>query len=227
MITTQSAVQTTAGDLDPATDSMMEVEEETSVPALGVTRHRLDSTATRGIVGRLRDADADDMPGSGDDMLGFGRTSLLNTTDPQSPLTIDWASLGQSEFDLLGTSVSASRRRPDPQLVINLDTLGRSDVTMPGDETGMDMEVTTESVHIQSSGSRVRLTTIPPRTKDTVPSYGEGHLAVKRNHTLWKEATAVLEIPTGVPNTTPDLRPKRKHKKRSAADILKKQMSRR
>jgi hypothetical protein len=89
------------------------------------------------------------------------------------------------------------------------------------------MEVTTESVHIQSSGSRVRLTTIPPRTKDTVPSHGEGHLAVKRNHTLWKEATAVLEIPTGVPNTTPDLRPKRKHKKRSAADILKKQMSRR
>ena len=91
----------------------------------------------------------------------------------------------------------------------------------------MDMEVTTESVHIQSSGSRVRLTTIPPRTKDTVPSHGEGHLAVKRNHTLWKEAIDVLEIPTGVPNTTPDLRPKRKHKKRSAADILKKQMSRR
>ena len=41
MITTQSAVQMTAGDSDPANDSMMEVEEETSVPALGVTRHRL------------------------------------------------------------------------------------------------------------------------------------------------------------------------------------------
>ena len=61
MITTQSAVQMTAGDSDPANDSMMEVEEETCVPALGVTRHRLASTAIRGIVGRLRDADADDM----------------------------------------------------------------------------------------------------------------------------------------------------------------------
>ena len=37
MVTTQSAVQTTAGDSNPANDSMMEVEEETSGSALGVT----------------------------------------------------------------------------------------------------------------------------------------------------------------------------------------------
>ena len=94
MVTTQSAVQTTAGDSNPANDSMMEVEEETSGSALGVTRHRLDSTATRGIIDRLRDADADDMPGSGDDMLGFGRTLMLNTTDQPSAPAIDWALLG-------------------------------------------------------------------------------------------------------------------------------------
>ena len=98
---------------------------------------------------------------------------------------------------------------------------------MPGDDAGMDMEVTTELVPIQGPGSRVCLTTIPPSTQDTVPSHCEGHLAVKRTHTLWKEATAVLEVPTDVPNTIHDIRPKRKHKKRSAADILKKQMSRR
>ena len=94
----------------------MEVEEETSGPALGVTRHRLDSTATRGIIDRLRDADADDMPGSGGDILGFGRTSLLTTPDQPSAPAIDWASLGRSEFDLPGTCAGASRSRPDTQL---------------------------------------------------------------------------------------------------------------
>ena len=113
-------------------------------------------------------------------MLGFGRTSLLNTTDPLSPCTIDWASLGQSEFDLLGTSVSASRSRPDTQLVINFETLGRSDMTMPGDETGMEMEMMTSHV-----------------------------------------------VTTSVTNKLHDVRAKRKNKKRSAADTLKRQMSRR
>ena len=136
----ESAVHMTGGDSGTANDSMMEVEEETSVTDLGVTRHRLDNTATRGIIDRLRDADAGDMPGCGGDTLGFGRTLLLNTTDQPSAPAIDWASLGRSEFDLPSTSVSASRSRPDTQLVINLDTLGRSDVTMPGDDTGMGMQ---------------------------------------------------------------------------------------
>ena len=74
----------------------------------------------------------------------------LNTTHPPSPLTIDWASLGQSEFDLPGTSVSASRSRPDTQLVINLDTLGRSDITMPGDDASMEMQATTS--HVVTAG---------------------------------------------------------------------------
>ena len=141
MVTTQSAVQTTAGDSNPANDSMMEVEEETSGSALGVTRHRLDSTATRGIIDRLRDADADDMPGSGDDMLGFGRTLMLNTTDQPSAPAIDWASLGRSEFDLPDTSVGANRRRPDTHLIINLDTLGQSEIAMPGDAADLAMNV--------------------------------------------------------------------------------------
>ena len=62
------------------------------------------------------------------------------SSPPDTPFTIDWASLGQSEFDLLGTSVSASRSQPDTQLVINLETLGRSDVTMPGDDAGMEVQ---------------------------------------------------------------------------------------
>ena len=99
----------------------------------------LDSTATRGIVGRLRDADADDMPGSGGDMLGFGRTSLLNTTDQPSAPAIDWASLGRSEFDLPGTCVGASRSRPDTHLIINLDTLGQSEIAMQGDAADLAM----------------------------------------------------------------------------------------
>jgi len=121
---------------------MMEVEEETSGSALGVTRHRLDSTATRGITDRLRDADADDMPGSGDDMLGFGRTLMLNTTDQPSAPAIDWASLGRSEFDLPGTSVGASLSRPDTHLSINLDTsVGQSEIAMPGDAADLAMNV--------------------------------------------------------------------------------------
>jgi hypothetical protein len=47
---------------------------------------------------------------SGDDVPGLGQTSLINTTDQPSPLAIDRASLGQSEFDLPGTFVSASWR---------------------------------------------------------------------------------------------------------------------
>ena len=148
----ESAVHMTGGDSGTANDSMMEVEEETSVTDLGVTRHRLDNTATRGIIDRLRDADAGDMPGCGGDTLGFGRTLLLNTTDQPSAPAIDWASLGQSEFDLLGTSVSTSRRRPDTQLVINLETLGRSDVTMPGDDVGMEIEAMTESALRRAKG---------------------------------------------------------------------------
>ena len=39
--------------------------------------------------------------------------------------------------------LAASRRRPHTQLVINLDTLGRSELTMPGDDAGMEMEAIT------------------------------------------------------------------------------------
>jgi hypothetical protein len=186
MDATESAVQMTMGDSGTANDSMMEVEEETSVTNLGDNlhlpstvgmdytstrdmpdeedlmtaihgtqapqtsstpacdatqiergpqpqiqtqvgsrpfRHGLDNTATRRIVGRLGAADADNMTGSGGAMLRFGRASLITTPDQPSPPAIDWASLGQSEFDLPSTSVSASRSRPDTQLVINLETL--------------------------------------------------------------------------------------------------------
>ena len=56
---------------------LMEEEEEPSVTESGVgsrpSRHGLDSTAARGIVGRPGDAaDNDDMHGSGVDMHGFG-----------------------------------------------------------------------------------------------------------------------------------------------------------
>ena len=83
--------------------------------------------AAHRIVARLGGVHDDDIPGSGDNMPGFGQASMITTTDSPSPLTIDWASLGQSEFDLPGTSVSACRSQPDTQLVINLDTLGRSE----------------------------------------------------------------------------------------------------
>ena len=172
METTESAVKTATGDSGTANDSMMEVEEETSVTDLGAnlqlpstvgidytstqdmeeeeepmtaiqdapapqapptpacdattldrghqsqiliqagsrpSRHGLDSPAARGIVGGLGDADDDDMPGSGGDVYGFYRTSLINATDWPSPPAIDWASLGQSAFDLPGTCVGASR----------------------------------------------------------------------------------------------------------------------
>ena len=88
--------------------------------------------------------------------------------------------MGQSEFDLPGTSVSASRSRPDTKLVTNLETLGRSDVTMPGDDAGMELEMMTSHV-----------------------------------------------VTTSVTNKLHDVRAKRKNKKRSAADTLKRQMSRR
>ena len=133
----ESAVQMTMGDSGTANDSMMEVEEETSVTDFGDTLHLpstvgIDSTSAQ-------DMEAEEA-GPRDDMPGFSQASLITTTDSQSPLIMDWASLGQSEFDLPGTSASTSRRRPDTQLIINLDTLGRSDVTMPGDDTGMDMQ---------------------------------------------------------------------------------------
>ena len=54
-------------------------------------------------------------------------------------LFIDCASLGQSEFDLPDTSTSASWHRPDPPLALNLETLGQSEVTMPGDDAGMEV----------------------------------------------------------------------------------------
>jgi hypothetical protein len=61
-----------------------------------------------------------------------------NSTVQPSTLTIDWASLGQGEFDLLITFASASQRRPDPHLVLNLDTVGQSEVVMPGDDDEQD-----------------------------------------------------------------------------------------
>jgi hypothetical protein len=97
------------------------------------SRHGFNSPAARGIVGRFGDDDGDDMPGCDDDLPGFGRTLPKNAADRLSAFAIDWASLGQSEFDLLGSPVSASRRRPDTHPVINLDTLGRGEIAMPGD----------------------------------------------------------------------------------------------
>ena len=44
------------------------------------------------------------------------------------------------------------RRRPDTQLVINLETLGRNDVIMPGDDVGMEMEAMTESALRRAKG---------------------------------------------------------------------------
>ena len=112
--------------------------------------------AAHRIVARLGGVHDDDIPGSGDNMPGFGKASLITTTDSPSPLTIDWASLGQSEFDLPGTSVSASRSRPDTQLVINLETLGRSELTMPGDDAGMEMAAMTESAPERDTRCQVR-----------------------------------------------------------------------
>ena len=74
-------------------------------------------------------------------MLGFGRASLLNTTDQPSAPALDWASLGRSEFDLPDTCVGASRSRPDTHLIINLDTLGQSEIAMPGDAADLAMNV--------------------------------------------------------------------------------------
>ena len=82
-------------------------------------------------------------------MLGDGGGLRKTSTVHPSPLAIDWASLGQSEFDLPGTLVSASRPQPHTHLVINLDTLGQSDIAMPGDE-----EVVTESAAMQGAGLR-------------------------------------------------------------------------
>jgi hypothetical protein len=140
--------QSTVG-IDHAHTQDMEDEEEPMTATQGAqatqvglhrSRHGLDTVAAHRIVARLGGVHDDDIPGSGDNMPGFGQASLITTTDSPSPLTIDWASLGQSEFDLPGTSVSASRSRPDTQLVINLETLGRSDVTMPGDDAGMEVQ---------------------------------------------------------------------------------------
>ena len=137
--TTESVVQTIAGDSGTANEHMMEVEEETSVTDLGGNLH-LPSTVGMDYT-NTQDMEAEEA-GSGGDMLGFGRTSLINTTDPPSPLTIDWASLGQSEFDLPGTSVSVNRSRPDTQLVINNDTLGRGEIVMPGDDADLAINAT-------------------------------------------------------------------------------------
>ena len=136
----ESAVHMSMGDSGSAHNSMMEVEEETSVTDLGDNLHLpstvgMDYTSTQ-------DMEAEEA-GSGGDMPGFSQASLITTHDSPSPLTIDWASLGQSEFDLPGTSVSASLSLPDTQLVINFETLGRGDVTMPGDNVGMEVETIT------------------------------------------------------------------------------------
>ena len=78
-------------------------QQKTDISDVGVTRTRdpmaqvstdlLSSSGTR----------TDDMPGARWSML-------INTTVHTSPLAIDWTSLGQSEFDLPGTFVSASGR---------------------------------------------------------------------------------------------------------------------
>ena len=72
-------------------------------------------------------------------MPGFSQASLITTIDSLSPLIMDWASLGQSEFDSPGTRVDAGWRQPDTHLVTNLDTLGRGEIAMPGDDADMAM----------------------------------------------------------------------------------------
>ena len=98
----------------------MEVEEETSVTDLGDDLHSgLPSTVGMDYT-NTQDMTAEEA-GSGGDMLGFGLASLTTT-------------------DLPGTCVRASLCQPDTQLIINLDTLGRSEVTMPGDDADMQVE---------------------------------------------------------------------------------------
>jgi hypothetical protein len=146
----ESAVHMTMGDSGTAHDSMMEVEEETSVINLG---DNLYLPSTVGMDYTNTQAMGAEEAGSGGDMPSFSQASLITTTDSPSPLTIDWASLGQSEFALPGTSVSASQRRQDTQLVINLDTLGRSDVTMPGDE-GEEVTSVTQTLQTMTKVGR-------------------------------------------------------------------------
>ena len=58
-----------------------------------------------------------------------------NMDEQQPPLVIDWAraTLGQSEFDIPATFADAGWRQQVPSLVLNLDTLGQSEIVMPGD----------------------------------------------------------------------------------------------
>ena len=147
----ESAVHMTMGDSGTAHDSMMEVEEETSVTDLGDNLHLpstvgMDSTSAQ-------DMEAEEA-GPGGDMPGFSQASLITTTDSPSPLTIDWASLGQSEFDLPGTSVSASRSRPDPPPIINLHTLGQGDIAMPGDTADLTMNAIAPKVNRKKKKKR-------------------------------------------------------------------------
>jgi hypothetical protein len=140
--------QSTTGLDYPSNQDMALQGAQTTQVGSRPRRHGLDTTATHGIISRLGDVDDDNMP-------GFGRASLINTTDQPSPPTIDWASLGQSEFDLLGTCVGTSRRQPATQLVINPDTLGRSEIAMPGDNAGLEVEDTATSVDVQGTWLQV------------------------------------------------------------------------
>ena len=96
---------------EPMTQCNARCADNTGRLALISTRIGYRAMASHRIVARLGGVHDDDIPrlGSGDNMPALGQASLITTTDQPSPLAIDWASLGQSEFDLPGTFVSASR----------------------------------------------------------------------------------------------------------------------
>ena len=48
------------------------------------------------------------------------------------------------------------QHRHFPSLVLNLDTLGQSEIVMPRDETSMDAEIVTESAKSASRGKKIR-----------------------------------------------------------------------
>ena len=55
----------------------------------------------------------------------------------------------------MATFAGASSNQHVPPLVLNLATLGQSEIVMPGDETGMDVVAVTESAAVQVAGSRL------------------------------------------------------------------------
>ena len=68
--------QSTTGLDYPSNQDMALQGAQTTQVGWRPRRHGLDTTATHGIISRLGDVDDDNMPGSGDDMPGFGRASL-------------------------------------------------------------------------------------------------------------------------------------------------------